>query len=473
MFMLFIFCVCVLKGFAFYYGLTVCPVCPRGDLISETISGKHFSLNEANYFVVLEISCKTTAESVNNSVVYICKSLVCHPLTQNAKTLFWWYLFFSLPETHRAQSQGLLWSLASLLSGNSRSYESTMDPGPGSAFELPPSSNSCPFPNIQTSALLENLLLSQPEAWVYNTDVPMFQNPGTATCLQDLQPSLTNYALSESQFTGPDQPIPLTSNFLPHETVQPTSTPMTSLIPPATLLVPYPVLVPLPVPLPIPIPIPIQIHQSLDSKAFIKTSRTGYMIDKSMQTSPTISCCTSSMAYPIFPHTPTESQDLSLKATQTKREHLLSASPNSPLDLSLVSSNGRCWHDDMNGQNTQYKGAIHEGNGNNITVSKYEDYNGRIVHSTQTVKVFASPTETILAPFCYKRRGFSQDYMINIPMKPDRSQDTGPQDSSSRSSRAHPLCSELQRSVRFKRDGSQKMYGKTYKKQNLAFLPRK
>lgn len=342
---------------------------------------------------------------------------------------------------------------------------------------LPPSSNSRPFPNIQTSALLENLLLSQPEAWVYNTDVAMFQNPGNATCLQDLQPSLTNYALSENQITGPDQPIPLTSNFLPHETVQPTSTPMTSLIPPATLLVPYPVVVLLPVPLPIPIPIPIQIHQSLDSKAFIKTSRTGYMIDKSMQTSPTISCCTSSMAYPIFPHTPTESQDevldLSLKATQTKREHLLSASPNSPLDLSLVSSNGRWWHDDMNGQNTQYKGEIHEGNGNNITDSKYEDYNGRIVHSTQTVKAFVSPTETVLAPFCDKRRGFSQDYMINFPMKPDRSQDNGPQDSSSRSFRAYPLCSELQRSVHFKRDWSQKMYGKTYKKQNLTFLPRK
>lgn len=322
--------------------------------------------------------------------------------------------------------------------------------------QLPPSSNSCPFPNIQTSALLENLLLSQPEAWVYNTDVPMFQNPGIATCLQDLQPSLTNYALSENQFTGPDQPIPLTSNFLPHETVQPTSTPMTLLIPPATLLVPYPVVVPLPVPFPIPIPIPIQ---SLDSKAFIKTSRTGYMIDKSMQTSPTISCCTSSMAYSIFPHTPTESQDevldLSLKATQTKREHLLSASPNSPLDLSLVSSNGRCWHDDMNGQNTQYIGEIHEGNGNNITGSKYEDYNGRIVHSTQRVKVFVSPTETALASFFDKRRGFSQDCMINIPVT-DRRQDIGPQDSSSRSSRAHPLCSELQRSVHFKRDGTQK-----------------
>lgn len=322
--------------------------------------------------------------------------------------------------------------------------------------KLPPSANSCPFPNIQTS---ENLLLSQPEAWVYNTDVPMFQNPGTATCLQDLQPSLTNYALSENQFTGPDQPIPLTSNFMPHETVQPTSTPMTSLIPPATLLVPYPVVVPLPVPLPIPIPIPIQIHQSLDSKAFIKTSRMGYMIDKSMQTSPTISCCTSSMAYPIFPQTPTESQDevldLSLKATQIKQEHLLSASPNSPLDLSLVSSNSRCWHDDMNGQNTQYKEAIHEGNGNNITGSTYEDYNGRIVHSTKTVKVFVSPTETVLATFCDKRRGFSQDYMINLPMKPDRSQDIGPQDSFSRSSRA-TLQSKLQRSVHFKRDGSQK-----------------
>lgn len=85
----------------------------------------------------------------------------------------------------------------------------------------------------------------------------MFLNPLTATYLQDLQPSQSNYALSENQFTGPDQ----TSDFLPHETVQPTNTPMTSLVPPATLLVPYPVVVPLPVTLRIPIPIPIQIHQ--------------------------------------------------------------------------------------------------------------------------------------------------------------------------------------------------------------------
>lgn len=121
-----------------------------------------------------------------------------------------------------------------------------------------PSLRSCPFANIQISALLENLLLSQPEALVYHTDAPVFQSLGTASCLQDLRPSLCNCASAEYQMTGPDQPISLPSNFF--KIVQPTSTPMTSLIPPATLLVPYPFVVPLPVPLPIPIPIPIKIY---------------------------------------------------------------------------------------------------------------------------------------------------------------------------------------------------------------------
>uniref|UniRef100_A0A671T6Y6 Si:ch211-161f7.2 n=1 Tax=Sinocyclocheilus anshuiensis TaxID=1608454 RepID=A0A671T6Y6_9TELE len=335
--------------------------------------------------------------------------------------------------------------------------------------QLPPSLGSCPFANIQISTLLENLLLSQPEALVYHTEAPVFQSHGTATCLQDLRPSLSNCASAEYQMTGPDQPIPLPSNFLPREIVQPPSTPMASLIPPATLLFPYPFVVPLPVPLPIPIPIPIQIPQSLDldSKTFTKTSESGSMIDKS----------TRSTACPVFPHTPSVSQDevlgLSLKSTQTKRDYVLSASPNSALDLSVVCSNCRL----QNGLNTW---TIHKGNGNNITHSKYEDYNGKIVCPTQTVKVIVSPTETVLPPLCDKRKGFSWDYMINSPMKPDRSHDTVPQDSSRRLSTAHSPCSEQQRqilnnkNVYFKRDRSQNMHGDTppFKKQHLAyFLP--
>lgn len=313
---------------------------------------------------------------------------------------------------------------------------------------LPPSLRSCPFANIQISTLLENLLSSQPEALVYHTDAPVFQSRETATCLQDLRPSLSNCASAEYQMTGPDQPSSLPSNFWPREIVQPTSTPMTSLIPPATLLVPYPFVVPLPVPLPIPIPIPIQIPQSLDSKTFIKMSERGSMIDKS----------TRSMACPEFPHTPSVSQDevldLSLKATQTKREYVLSASPNSALDLSVVCSNCRL----QNGRNTW---TTHEGNRNNITHSKYEDYN-------------------VFPPLCDKRRGFSRDYMINSPMKPDRIHETVPQHSSRRLSTAHPPSSEQQRqilnskNVYFKRNRSQNMHGDTprCKKQHLAyFLP--
>ncbi|KAL0181004.1 hypothetical protein M9458_023410, partial [Cirrhinus mrigala] len=282
--------------------------------------------------------------------------------------------------------------------------------------QLPPSLRSCPFANIQTSALLESLLLSQPEALVYHADVPTFQSPGIATCLQDLIQSLSNSA--ECEMTGPNQPIPLTSNVLPHEIVQPTNTQIISLIPPATLLVPYPFVVPLPVPLPIPIPIPILM--SLDSKTFIKTSKTGSTVDKSTQTTSTMSCCTSSMTYPIFPVSQDEVLDLSLKATQTKREHVLSASPGSALDLSVVNSNSKF----KNGRNTW---TLHEGNGNNITRSKYEDYNGKIVRPAQTAKVIVSPTETVPAPLCDKRRGFSWDYM-----KADGSQDNGVQDNSER-----------------------------------------
>ncbi|XP_050979177.1 retinoic acid-induced protein 2 [Labeo rohita] len=326
--------------------------------------------------------------------------------------------------------------------------------------QLPPSLRSCPFANIQTSALLESLLLSQPEALVNHTDVPAFQSPGIATCLKDLIQSLSNSA--ECAMTGPNQPIPFISNGLPHEIVQPTSTPIISLIPPATLLVPYPFVVPLPVPLPIPIPIPILM--SLDSKTFIKTGST---VDKSTQTSSTIPCCTSSMAYPIFPVSQDKVLDLSLKATQTKREHVLSPSPDSALDLSVVNSNSRF----RNGRNAW---TLHEGNGNNITRSKYEDYNGKIVRPTQTVKVIVSPTETVPAPLCDKRRGFSWDYM-----KADGSQDNGVQDNSKRLSTTHPHCSEPQRrilnnkNVHFKRDGSH-MYGDTppFKKLHLAyFLP--
>ncbi|XP_073681584.1 uncharacterized protein [Garra rufa] len=322
--------------------------------------------------------------------------------------------------------------------------------------QLPPSLHSCPFANIQTSALLENLLLSQPEALVYHTDVPMFQSPGTATCLQDLIQSWSNS--TDYEMTAPNQPSPLTSNILPHEIVHPTSTPMISLIPPATLLVPYPFVVPLPVPLPIPIP----ILMSLDSKTFIKTDS---MVDKSTQTlSTTMSYCTSTMAYPVFPVSQDEVLDLSLKTTQTKQEHELSASPNSALDLSVVSLKSRL----QNGRNTW---TIHEGNGNSIARSKYEDYNGKIVHPTQTVKVIVSPTETVPAPLCDKRRSFSLDYM-----KADRSQHTGVRDSSRRLTTTHPLCSEPQRrilnnkNVHFKRDGSQNMYGDTppFKKQHLA-----
>uniref|UniRef100_A0A671NMY8 Si:ch211-161f7.2 n=1 Tax=Sinocyclocheilus anshuiensis TaxID=1608454 RepID=A0A671NMY8_9TELE len=283
--------------------------------------------------------------------------------------------------------------------------------------QLQPSLRSCPFVNVQTSTLLENLLLCQPEALLYHIDAPVFQSPGTATCLQDLIPSLSKCASAEYEMTGPEN-----WNFLPHEIVQPTSTPMISLIPPVTLLVPYPFLLPLPVPLPIPFPMPVQIPQSLDSKTFTKTSKTGSTIDKSTQTLPTISCCTNSMACPIFPHTPSMSQDevvdLSLKANQTKQLRVLSASPNSALDLSVVR------------------------NRNNITRSKYVDYNGKIVCPTQTVKVIVSPTETVPAPLSDKRSGFSWDYMINSPMKPDRIQDTVVQGSSRRLSTTHPLCSE-------------------------------
>uniref|UniRef100_A0A672MHJ5 Si:ch211-161f7.2 n=1 Tax=Sinocyclocheilus grahami TaxID=75366 RepID=A0A672MHJ5_SINGR len=296
--------------------------------------------------------------------------------------------------------------------------------------QLQPSLRSCPFVNIQTSALLENLLLCQPEALLYHTDYEM---------------------------TGREKPGPLNWNFLPHSIVQPTSTPMISLIPPANLLVPYPFLLSLPVLLPIPFPMPVQIPQSLDSKTFTKTSKTGSTIDKSTQTLPTTSCCTNSMACPIFPHTPSMSQDevvdLSLKANQTKQLRVLSASPNSALDLSVVSSNCRL----QNGRNTW---TIHEGNRNNITRSKYVDYNGKIVCPTQTVKVIVSPTETVPAPLSDKRSGFSWDYMINSPKKPDRSQDTVVQGSSRRLSTTHPLCSEPKRqilnnrSVHFKRDRS-------------------
>lgn len=149
----------------------------------------------------------------------------------------------------------------------------------------------------------------------------------------------------------------------------------------------------------------------------------------------------------------------------------LSASINyNKLDLSVIRSNRR----PQNRRNTL---TMHEGNGNNITRSKY-DYNGKIVCRTQTVKVIVSPTETAPVPLCDKRRGFSWDYMINSPMKPDRIQDTVPQDSSRRLSTAHPPCSETQRqilnikNVYFKRDGSLNMHGDTppLKKQHPAYF---
>ncbi|KAL1265892.1 hypothetical protein QQF64_003919 [Cirrhinus molitorella] len=170
------------------------------------------------------------------------------------------------------------------------------------------------------------------------------------------------------------------------------------------------------------------------------------------------------MACPLFPVSQDEVLDLSLKATQTKQEHVLSASPNSALDLSVVSSSSKL----QNGRNSW---TMHEGNGKSIAHSKNEGYNGKIVHPTQTVKVFVSPTETVPDPLCDKRRGFSWDHM-----KADRSQDSGIQDSSRRLSTTHPVCSEPQRrilnnkNVHFKRDGSQNMYGDTppFKKQHLA-----
>lgn len=333
--------------------------------------------------------------------------------------------------------------------------------------QLPPTLHSYPFDSIQTS---KNLLSSQSEALVYNTDISVFQGPEIGTHLQNLVPTLSNYASSDCQMTGQQQSIPLPLNVLPHQFVQPSSAPMASLIPPATLLVPYPLVFLLPVPLPI--PIPIQIPQSLLSNTLVKPSRTDSMIDKSTQISSSISCCTNSM----FSKTPSVSQDealdLSFKAAQTKHEHPLSASPNLPLDLSVVNSNTRHqdhWHD---GMSRRYKRTTHESKGNNIIRSKHEDYNGRTVHSAQTVIV--SHTETL--PFFDKWRGFSRDYMINSATKPDRSQKTVIPDCSRRLFRVHPLCSEPQ----FKRRGSQMygnvMYGNTppYKKQHLAsFQPGK
>ncbi len=235
--------------------------------------------------------------------------------------------------------------------------------------------------------------------------------------------------------TGPDQPISLPSNFF--KIVQPTSTPMTSLIPPATSLVPYHLWSRY---------LCHYTYQSLSKflrvKNFLKTSKSGYMIYKSTKTLPTISCCTRSTACPVFPHTPSVSQgevlDLSLKETQTKWEHVLSASLNSALDLSVICSNSRL----QNGRNTW---SMHEGNGNNITRSKY-DNNGKIVCPTQTVKVIVSPTETAPAPLCDKQIGFSWDYLINSPMKPDRIQETVPQDSSRRLSTAHLVVHPKNRS---------------------------
>ncbi|XP_051528814.1 retinoic acid-induced protein 2 [Myxocyprinus asiaticus] len=376
----------------------------------------------------------------------------------------------------------------------------------------PHSLHSCPFANIQTNTLSENSLLSQPqhtvlepEALLYNKDVPTFQNQRTGTALEDLKPFQKNYS--------PDLPFPFAPNFLPNETVP-------SLVPPATLLVPYPVVVPLPVPLPIPVPIPIQIPQSPDSKIFIKTSRTGTTMNKSTQTStedlPTISCCGS---YSVFPPTQLVSQDevldLSLKTTQTqtKQEHMLSASPNTALDLSVArsitkrqfpwhglksnrlfntdSTKGsfldicqpvkclqRLNHDDVNSQrysrqSAHFKWTIGEGNGKVITHSNDEAHNGRTVSSTQTVKVIVSATETVPPILCDKQRYFS-----SIHMNPESRQDSLPQECFRRP-KTHSLFSERHRQDRtahFKRSRSQHIQGHTalYSKQHLAsFLPSK
>nr|XP_017213831.1 retinoic acid-induced protein 2-like [Danio rerio] len=330
--------------------------------------------------------------------------------------------------------------------------------------QLPPTLHSYPFDSYQSN---ENLLSSQSEALDYNTDISVFQGPNIGTHLQNLVPSLSNYASSDCQMTGQQQSIPLTSNVLPYQSVQPSNTPMTSLIPPATLLVPYPLVFLLPVPLPIPIPIPIQIPQSLYSNTIVKPSRTDSMIDKSTQISSSISCCTDIM----FSQTPSVSQDevldLSFKTTLTKHEHPLSASPNLPLDLSVVNTNTKHqdhWHDGMSGR---CKRTTHESKGNNIIRSKYEDYNGRTVHSAQTVIV----SRTEILPFSDKRKGFSRDYMINSATKPDKSQNTVIPDCSRRPFRVHPLSSEPQ----FKRRGSPNMYGNTppYKKHLASFQPGK
>ncbi len=64
--------------------------------------------------------------------------------------------------------------------------------GPGSTFKL----------STFTFFTLLSICQYSDKCLVYHTDAPVFQSHGTASCLQDLRPSLCNCASAEYQMTG-------------------------------------------------------------------------------------------------------------------------------------------------------------------------------------------------------------------------------------------------------------------------------
>ncbi|XP_028655650.1 retinoic acid-induced protein 2 [Erpetoichthys calabaricus] len=152
----------------------------------------------------------------------------------------------------------------------------------------------CPTISLQNNVLCQNSSVSfgQPPSLDQKPSnqtqdpgiLPLFQNPGFTTILQDLFPPQNNLGPSTCPSTNSAPADNFSSNFFTPPIPQAYSSPLSPLVPPAILLVPYPVIVPLPVPVPIPIPVPIPVPQCSDSKAFSDSHKPTCTTNKSTQT---------------------------------------------------------------------------------------------------------------------------------------------------------------------------------------------
>ncbi|MBN3279589.1 RAI2 protein, partial [Polyodon spathula] len=403
---------------------------------------------------------------------------------------------------------------------------------------------SCPTISLQNNVLCQNSSLSFSHAPPLDQKsstqaqepgiLPLFQNPGFATILQDLFPSQSNLGPSVCHSASSAPTDNFSSNFFPPPPSQTYSSPLSPLVPPPTLLVPYPVIVPLPVPIPIPIPIPVP--QSTESKGFIDSPKSVCTLTKSTQTPAKEALSPQHMQTSVVTHISQlavsttlppndgEALDLSIKVLPLPTKQEIPYQQDSVLDLSmsrvrkqgvpmshsdtskdplisLVERPTRSGDESSSAAFTLDVPQLNEGfqKVTSFEFSKQHKWlvdpnsnrpgcdpkcggsNIEIVSTSQTAKVIVAVKDAVPAIFCGKIKGLSGVSTKNFSFKRDSAQEAMLQQCYDAKTQAEqrdgndPLKKPLKnRGIKLKKINSQEIHILPIKKQRLAaFFPRK